>query len=385
MSSQSVNRTSCILGATLLLLTVVSQPAVAQCSAANNSGENLYVSDPVLGCKRFPLSGGLPTTKPRIRRGVKTHFLLVRGFINSYKDDLRPSLGSVSNQVSGVAGDGIPFLSWDLTLGESVTLGDMRIDAGPAGLYLDEITLRIAVDRRGEITAIQQTPVPGLWGSVVNVTVTGRDIGNATLEIASHTVSGITSGNTSLTFTTRASSTVAAQTSADMVIWDKANSKSLGYYRFPGKAYSGQLAYATMSATGSCTSVPNLGAPSLGAPTSGAVIGGFASATDPVNASVSLSWQKVAAPLQSYVLHLETFIAATTSTALTGGKTGTTTTLSPLSTTEQTVIMPTSQASLSNVTQPRSLTRHRTYKWKVRATNCGQSAAWSPLSTFTVN
>ena len=386
MSPQSSHRTSNILGATLLLLTVVSQPAAAQCSVASNTGENLYVTDPVLGCKKFPLSGGLLTAKPRIRRGVTTHFLLVRHYADQYKTWVQTNRGSMSNQTTGIDGDEFPpvgFIAWDLTLSETAQLGDMQFDFGPVGLLYEWFVLKIAVDRKGEITTIVQAPAPGLWGSNVNVTVTGRDIGNAAVEIAGHTVSEINSGNTSLTFTTRATSTT-ARTSADMVIWDQANSKTLGYYRLPGKAFSGQLSYAVMSGSGPCTSVPNLGAPSLGAPASGAVIGGFASPTSPVKADVTLSWQKVAAPLQSYLVHIETFVATNTLTSPIGVKQTSTVTLNPLGTTEQTVIMPTSQAQQGNVTVGKSLERHRTYKWKVRATNCEQSAAWSPLSTFTV-
>ena len=217
----------------------------------------------------------------------------------------------------------------------------------------------------------------------MNVTVTGRDIGNAAVEIAGHTVSAINSGNTSLTFTTKATST-SAKTSVDMAIWDKANSKTLGIYPFPGRAFSGSLAYLAQSGTATCISVPGLAAPILQAPATGAVIGGFASPTDPVLANVTFSWLKVPDPKQSYLFHLETFTATSTITGPTGGRDAGTVTLSPLGTTEQTVLMPTSQASAPSVTTVKSLTRNRTYKWKVRGTNCGQSANWTTLGSFTV-
>src|SRR6185503_13956097 len=107
MSPQSSHRTSNILGAALLLL-VVSQPAAAQCSVASNTGENLYVTDPVLGCKKFPLSGGLLTAKPRNRRGVTTHFLLVRHYADQYKTWVQTNRGSMSNQTTGIDGDEFP-------------------------------------------------------------------------------------------------------------------------------------------------------------------------------------------------------------------------------------------------------------------------------------
>ena len=121
--------------------------------------------------------------------------------------------------------------------------------------------MTVAVDRRGEITAVTQAPSPGTWFGDVNATVTGRDIGNAAVEIAGHTVSAIVSGNTTLTFTAKANSTSAAKTIVDMAIWDKANSKTLGIYPFPGRAFSGSLAYLAVTGTPPCTSVPGLAGP----------------------------------------------------------------------------------------------------------------------------
>jgi hypothetical protein len=385
MSCQTWCRVSYLTGLVAILLALGVQPAAAQCSVATNTGEHLYVSDPITGCRVFTLSGGLPTSKPRIRRGVTTHFLLVRHSAEGYKNFIQQSQGSISNQVSGLDANELPpigWLSWDLTLAETATLGNMTLAFGPVGLFLDPWTMTVAVDRRGEITAVTQAPSPGAWFNDVNVTVTGRDIGNAAVEIAGHTVSAVNSGNTSLTFTAKATST-SAKTTVDMAIWDKANSKTLGIYPFPGRAFSGSLAYLTQSATGTCTSVPGLAAPMLQAPATGAVIG-FASPTDPVRADVSFSWQKVPDPKQSYTLRLETFTATSTITGPTGGRDAGTVTLSPLGATEQTVLMPTSQASAPTVTTVKSLTRNRTYKWKVRGTNCGQSANWSTLGSFTV-
>ena len=385
MSVQSWSRVSYLTGLVAILLASVVQPAAAQCSVATNTGENLYVSDPITGCRKFNLSSGIPTSTLRIRRGVTTKFLLVRHRVEGYKNFIQPSQGSISNQNSGFDADELPpigWLSWDLALSETATLGNMRLEFGPAGLFLDYWTMTVAVDRRGEITSVQQSPSPGTWGQGVNVTVAGRDIGNAAVEIVGHTVSGINSGNTSLTFTTTATSST-AKTSVDMVIWDKANSKTLGIYPFPGRAFSGSLAYLAQSGTGTCISVPNLAAPTLQAPATGAVIG-FSSPTEPVRADVSFSWQKVPDPKQSYLLHLETFTVTSSITGPTGGRDAGTVTLSPLGTTEQTVLMPSSQATASTVTTVKSLTRNRTYKWKVRGTNCGQSANWTTLGSFTV-
>ena len=100
---------------------------------------------------------------------------------------------------------------------------------------------------------------------------------------------------------------------------------------------------------------------------------------------MTFSWQKVPDPKQSYTLHLETFTATSTITGPTGGRDAVTVTLSPLGTTEQTVLMPSSQASAPNVTTVKSLVRNKTYKWKVRRHQLRCRAAnWSTLGSFTV-
>ena len=53
------------------------------------------------GCRKFNLSGGIPTSKPRIRRGVTTRFLLVRHRADQYKSLIQPSQGTISNKNSG--------------------------------------------------------------------------------------------------------------------------------------------------------------------------------------------------------------------------------------------------------------------------------------------
>jgi hypothetical protein len=37
-----------------------------------------------------------------------------------------------------------------------------------------------------------------------------------------------------------------------------------------------------------------------------------------------------------------------------------------------------------SATVTQQLTRNRTYKWRVRAVNCGQTAPWSGTGSFTV-
>ncbi len=349
-------------------------PVSAQCSVAANSGENVYVKDPFAGCRRVAIVNGNPVSKPRIRRDATTHILVFRHFV----DGAVPiaTRGTITNERNG-SSNGIGFKEFDLTLGAGAALGDMTISLNSIP---NDFTLKLAVDRRGEITGVTQAPAPARWGEEVRMTLSGRDIGEASVQVRDHSVSSIVSTGTSLQFTTKATITT-ARTQADVVAWDKANDPSLGKYFMVGSLTAGEVTYSTAAATASCTSVPGIGAPILSLPASGAVMS-FASATEPIKANVTMSWQQVGDPQQKYILHTENVLITTSTSTTTVSKTGGSVTLAPLGVTDETVGPFSTSSSAASVT--RQLTRNRIYKWKVRAVNCGQAAPWSAVGTFTV-
>jgi hypothetical protein len=361
------------LAVVLLILGANATPADAQCSVASNSGENLYVRDAIGGCRSTPLVGGKPASKLRVRRDISTHILVFKHGVEQGVP--RTSRGSISNERSGIA-NFIGYKEFDLTLPAGAALGDMTITIGT--VLTGDHAFTLAVDRRGEITAFTQTPSPARWGDPVQVSFTGRDIGNASARVGDHTVSGIVSTSTSLQLTAKAAITT-ARTRADVTAWDKANSASLGRYVRVGQPVPGQITYSTEAAPAVCTSVPGIGAPQLSQPATGAVMS-FASATSPLMATVSFAWPQSGDPQRKYILHLES--ALITTNTITTTRTGSTTTLAPLTSSDVTVGPFSSTSPGASVT--RQLTRNRAYKWRVRAVNCGQTAPWSGTSSFTV-
>lgn len=358
-----------------LILGANATPADAQCSVAGNSGENLYVRDAIAGCRSTPIVNGKPVAKLRIRRDITSHVLVFRHGMQSGVPTA--TRGTISNESSGIANN-IGYKEFDLTLSAGAALGDMSISIKT--VFSGDFTSLLAVDRRGEITAFTQTPTIARWGDPVQMSFTGRDIGNASARVGDHTVSGLVSTSTSLQLTAKAAITT-ARTKADVTAWDKANDPSLGRYLRVGQPVPGQITYSTQTATAACTSVPGIGAPQLSQPATGAVMS-FASATDPLKATVTFAWQQSGDPERKYILHVESALITTTSTTTTTTRTGSTTTLAPLTSTDETVGPFSSTSPGASVT--RQLTRNRTYKWRVRAVNCGQTAPWSGTGSFTV-
>ena len=358
----------------MLAIGAVSTPVSAQCSVAANSGENVYVKDPIGGCRGIAMSGGTLVSKPRVRRDMTTHVIVFRHFV----DGAVPitTNGTISNERNGTAG-GIGYKEFDLTLSANAPLGDMIITLNS---IVNDYTLRLAVDRRGEVTGVSQTPNPARWGDPVQVTMTGRDIGNASLQVRDHTVSGVTGTTTTLAYTAKASITT-ARTSADVTVWDKANAVNLANYVRVGQPVPGQVLYSTAAAAPTCTSMPSIAAPLLTSPAGGAVMS-FASPTDPLKATVSMSWPQSGDPQRKYILHVENSMISATTPTTTVTKSGSTATVAPLGSTDETVGPFSASSAAASVT--RQLTRNRVYKWKVRAVNCGQSAPWSAVGTFTV-
>lgn len=361
----------------LVGLLVVGEPAVttlgAQCTPAAITKATFVVRDSVGGCRSFPLDmfGNL-TQKVRIRRSAVTHVLLVRHLFDQTVPGA--SRGTISNENDGTTPSGMGFKEFDLTLPASDPLGDMTIDF--KGLAV-ELKVTAAADRRGEITGFTQTPAQQQWGTPVRVSITGRDIGNAAVEIARHSITNLNSTSTALSFDAVATGTIASQT-VGVVVWDKANSKALGTYIRPGQPQP-MLSYLTATGSSSCTTVPGLPAPNLSAPLNGSTQL-FDSPTNPIKARTTFSWSPVSDPEKKYLLHLEKYPIPTSSGgALTGGKTGSIT-LTPLTTTDY----PVTAGTGTQVSAVYDLERNRLYKWRVRASNCATDATWSTTYSFTV-
>ena len=166
-----------------------------------------------------------------------------------------------------------------------------------------------------------------------------------------------------------------------MTVWDKANALNLANYLRVGQPVPGQVLYSTAAAAPTCTSVPSIAAPILSTPAGGAVMS-FASPTDPLKATVSMSWPQSGDPQRKYILHVENSLISATTPTTTVTKSGGSVTLAPLGSTDETVGPFSATTPAASVS--RQLTRNRVYKWKVRAVNCGQSAPWSAVGTFTV-
>ena len=65
-----------------------------------------------------------------VRRGLTTHVIIVRHFVEQYKDKVTTTRGTVSNKTAGIA-NGIGYLEFDLTLGAGDAKGGLVIDFGP--------------------------------------------------------------------------------------------------------------------------------------------------------------------------------------------------------------------------------------------------------------
>ena len=364
------------LAAGVLLTAAGSRSVAAQCSVLNNVGENVYVKDPLAGCRRTAIVNGNAAANPIVRRGLTTHVIIVRHFVEQYKDKVTPSRGSIANKNAGIA-NGIGFLEFDLTLNVGDAQGGLSIDFGPT-LVLGLFRLNLTVISKGEITGFTQTPSPARWGDPVNVSLTGNDIQSPGINVASHTVSNLTSTANAVSFRVQATSGSTARTSTAVELWDTSVSRAAGLFMWPGHSGGPALVYSTAAGT-PCASVPGIGAPILGTPANGSVMT-FSSPTSPVSATVTFAFNNTGDPQGKYLLHVEKSIITATLDGSIGTRTSTSIGTVGTITTEETV----TAGPSGNVSVVKNLERNRAYKWKARAVNCGQSAPFSTVSAFTV-
>jgi len=347
-------------------------PSSAQ-ECPDSTGEGFRWKDPISqACHKVPLN-----TKPKIRRGGTARLTVVRNLID-FTD--RTALAQQNIGVTFVAAGntkGIGFITIDLALANA-GLED-RIIRFPH--LTGGFNATVAIVRRGEVTGVSQVPSQPRWGTDVAVTIKGRDIGNAGLEVARHTLRGITNTESEIKFTARSDGAGEGYTKNVIVAWDKGFTKgAVRYGRLtPPGTSSFQLLFYYSSADPPCVTVPNIAGPTLTGPANGSIATGFASATDPITSKANLTWRQND-PQRKYILHIETYPVITQSTTITT-RSGSTT-LAPMNTVEK-AVGPFWSDSLEAVSVE-WLPRNRTYKWKVRAVNCGLSTPWSGVFTHTV-
>jgi len=347
-------------------------PSSAQ-ECPDSTGEGFRWKDPISqACHKVPLN-----TKPKIRRGGTARLTVVRNLID-FTD--RTALAQQNIGVTFVAAGntkGIGFITIDLALANA-GLED-RIIRFPH--LTGGFNATVAIVRRGEVTGVSQVPSQPRWGTDVAVTIKGRDIGNAGLEVARHTLRVITNTESEIKFTARSDGAGEGYTKNVIVAWDKGFTKgAVRYGRLtPPGTSSFQLLFYYSSADPPCVTVPNIAGPTLTGPANGSIATGFASATDPITSKANLTWRQND-PQRKYILHIETYPVITQSTTITT-RSGSTT-LAPMNTVEK-AVGPFWSDSLEAVSVE-WLPRNRTYKWKVRAVNCGLSTPWSGVFTHTV-
>lgn len=358
-----------VLALTVLSLGAFVSPAKSQ-ECPTFTGESFRWKDPITKTCNAPAL----TTKPRLRRGGTIRLTVVRNGIN-----FTDRTGLVQQNT------GVTFVAEGNTGG----IGFITVDINLAGAGLVDRILRfphitggfaptVAIVRRGEILDMSQAPDPAPWGGNVSITVTGRDIGNAGVEVPGHTVSVLSNSDTELKLTARATGTTPLATAA-VQAWDKGFTKLA--VRYADIDAPTAIAYAAQAGTAPCVQLPSIEAPTLSGPPNGGVGTEFASATDPIKANTVFAWQQVGDPQRKYILHLEASMVASSTLSATTTKSTSTVTLAPVITEEP--VGPVSSTS-NTATVQRALTRHRVYKWKVRAVNCGVSTPWSAVRTYTV-
>ena len=361
------------LALTALVIGGSITPAAAQ-ECPDSTGEGFRWKDPITkACHKGALN-----TKPKLRRGGTLRLTVVRNLID-FTD--RTALAQQNIGVTFVAA------------GNTRGIGFITVDLALANAGLEDKIIRfphltggfnptVAIVRRGEVTGITQAPTEPRWGTDVAVTVKGRDIGNAGLAVSRHTLSGISNTDTEIKFTARADAATSMVSNNLIEMWDKGYTKGVVRYArvyVPGTLAPTTFYYAASFGSAPCVTVPNIGAPVLTGPANGSTATGFASPTDPVTSRTRFTWQHND-PERKYIFHLERY-PLITSTTMTTTRSGTTA-LAPLNTMEKTVGPFSSDSQEGSVVE--LLPRQRTYKWKVRAVNCGLSTPWSTLFTHSV-
>ena len=316
-----------------------------------------------------------PSAQPRVRRGT-TETLKLRGpFVDHVNSVTAAGMTNVSFYKSTCGSEGCMDLRFTVPSGKDVgSLWKVTLNT-----LTDNFAFNVRVARRGEITAVAQSPAEGVWGEDVRVKLTGLDIGNTRVLVPGSEVSSLdgaasTYGTDSVTFVVRGTGT--AQTSSGFTAGDNSTTGLLGNYRFTTPTRT--IKYSAVAGQPACATTPGIGIPSLGSPPAGQILT-FASETSPVNATITLAWgpgyQGQFKPSEQFIVEIGQAMADAGSRTTAGTLTTGTTTIF------RTATYTTEQGVMSKTLL---LPRRVQYQWRVKAYNCGINGAYSAYSKFTV-
>jgi hypothetical protein len=329
---------------------------------------------------------------PMLRRSV-TNYVKFRGNLIDLVDSFNILSNRSSVKVSFVKAyhcDGLGCVEAKLTVDSTFSLSDKVTIEFMGGLAtaFSSGKVTMSVIRGGEITGITQAPAPGNWGDTVRVTLTGRDLGNATVTPASGTISNLSSRFDRIVFTHRASGT--AGTSVNFKTRDAGLpiSSWMFDYRATGTAAGHGLMvdYRAATATPSCIASTS---PTVPQPTSPPAGSALAFSTDPVKASVSLGWtgsltgagSSATTPDTKYEYEVTTDLPSITLSGATRAAS------------EPVTIVGTNLLGAAGSTTAKTATvtlaRNQAFKWRVRAIQCASTSApttgaYSAYSKFSV-
>src|SRR5215204_1340340 len=314
---------------------------------------------------------------PMLRRGV-ANYVKFKGTLL----DLVPPGNLVVNRsnvsvsfVKAYSCDGVGCVDARVTVSPDFALTDRVTVEFLGGIALAFSTGRatMSVIRGGEITGISQLPAAGNWGEPVNVTLTGRDIGNAKVTPASGTISSLVSTSDRITFTHRASGTAATSVSYRVKDAGLALTEWMFDYRATGDAaiHGLKIDYRPASATTACIASTSPTVPQPQSPPAGSSL---AFSNDPVKASVSLTWSaaltSAGASAQTPDTKYDYEVSPDYPSITLSGATRTTSTLSSS-------VGTTLGASGATTSKSATVTlaRNQDYKWRVRATQCASTSS----------
>ena len=296
-----------------------------------------------------------PGNKPAVRRGV-TETIKIKGPFVDHTQLSGVTTGSSSVTVSRAQSCGSACLEVTVAVKSDHNLG-MRLVPIFVKNVFGTTAFNAFIVRRGEITAMTQAPEdPATWGDTVRITITGNDIGDTRVSVPQSTITNHVeapgSGVGTTSFTVRATG-AQTSTSSGITVGDDAVAGISGNYRFTSARRTVNYRPVTAPA---CASTPGITAPSPNSPANGQV---FNFTTNPVQAAITLVWGAVQGQFKAgeqFIVEIGPVNGALASSTMPPG------------------------VMQKNVL----LARNTTFRWRVRALNCGLAAPFSPFSQFTI-
>lgn len=337
-----------------VFFTSIALPVVVMAGSPADASAQLKVESvctPIFGCTQ-------PANRPPIRRG-KTETIQIKGPFVDHTVRSGVTTGNPGVTVSSVTKTTCvnePCLAIALTTSPSFSLGARLVPIFVSNVF-GSTAFNVTVVRKGEITLMTQSPSEPVWGEIVSVRVEGNDIGNTRAAVTSSIVrnqveASSGSGFGFTTFIVVGNELSNPPTSTDVTVGDDDLTGRAGNYTFsiPKRTIN----YRPQTSSDACIATPGITAPSPSFPANDAII---IPTVNSVNHTLTIRWSAS----QGQFKATEQFILEIT----------------PLNPTTYT----TPQGIMS-----RSLTvpRNTTYRWRVKAFNCGLAAPFSGFSTFTV-